>query len=379
MRPNESCSASNYESQSNYPSLADTLTRKLYTIRVNRKSKLLIFNFKMDMQDPLLSHQYQVVKALARNFDEVTVITGNVGEIDFSSNIHIVSTFWKPGSPLKNLFSLISTSVPIIVRGDYRSAFFHMTDVQCAILSPIIRMRRKKVFLWYAHTFKSKYLSLANWWVSSVVTSTQGSCPIQGRKVVAIGQGIDLEMFRPLQFGKRSLQRLIHIGRFDTSKNIQLLIDTAFELRFLFPDIHLTLVGSPSNAEARHWASLVISSSSEHIENGWLQFKDAIPRSDFPSNIAAEGCFFHAYTGSLDKSLVEATLLRVPVLTINREYLSIFGSWSGKLNTDLAQEYKSMRVMSPERLENELNRRLHIAREGHSLTGWIQHLSQILQ
>jgi glycosyltransferase involved in cell wall biosynthesis len=333
----------------------------------------------MDMHDPLLSHQYQVVKALAGNFDEVTVITGNVGEIDFSSNIRIVSTFWKPGSPVKNLFSLISTSVPIIVRGDYRSVFFHMTDVQCAILSPIIRMRGKKVFLWYAHTYKSKYLSFANWWVSSVVTSTQGSCPIQGRKVISIGQGVDLEMFRPLQFEKRPLQRLIHIGRFDTSKNIQLLIDAAFELRVLFPDIHLTLVGSPSNAEARHWASHVIASSSEHIENGWLQFKDAIHRSDFPSSIAAEGCFFHAYTGSLDKSLIESTLLKVPVLTINGEYLSIFDSWSGKLNTDLVQEYKSMRAMSPERLENELNRRLYIAREGHSLTGWIQHLSNILR
>ncbi len=333
----------------------------------------------MDMHDALLSHQYQVVKALARNFDEVTVITGNVGEIDFSSNIRIVSTFWKPGSPVKNLFSLISTSVPIIVRGDFRSVFFHMTDVQCAILSPIIRMRGKKVFLWYAHTFKSKYLSFASWWVSRVVTSTQGSCPIQGRKVVTIGQGIDLEMFRPLQVEERSLHRLIHIGRFDESKNIQHLIDTAFELRVLFPDIHLTLVGSPSNQKSKQWASHIISSSSEHIGNGWLQFKDAIHRSDFPSTIAAEGCFFHAYTGSLDKSLVEATLLKVPVLTINGEYLSIFGSWSGKLNTDLAQEYKSMRVMSAERLEKELNRRLYIAREDHSLSGWIQHLANILQ
>lgn len=333
----------------------------------------------MDMHDPLLSHQYQIVKALAAHFDEVTVITGNVGEIDFSSNIRIVSTFWKPSSPVTNLFRLISTSVPIIIRGDYRSVFFHMTDVQCAILAPIIRMRGKKVFLWYAHTFKSKYLSFASLWVSNVVTSTQGSCPIQGRKVVPIGQGIDLEMFRPLQVEERLLQRLIHIGRFDKSKNIQLLIDTAFELRVLYPDIHLTLVGSPSNAKSKQWAGHVIGSSSEHIGNGWLQFKDGIHRFDFPSTIAAEGCFFHAYTGSLDKSLVEATLLKVPVLTINREYLSIFGSWSGKLDTDLVQEYKSMRVMSAERLEQELNRRLQIAREDHSLTGWIQHLANILQ
>jgi hypothetical protein len=156
----------------------------------------------MDSQDPLLSHQYEAVKALANSFKKITVITGRVGKIESDPRLRIISTNWRPGHGLSNLLRLFAKAIPEIIRGDFKSVFYHMTDLQCALLSPLVRVRRRRQFLWYAHTFKSKYLVFASWWVTGIVTSTVGSCPLTGKYVRPIGQAIDQEKFMPISFDK---------------------------------------------------------------------------------------------------------------------------------------------------------------------------------
>jgi glycosyltransferase involved in cell wall biosynthesis len=346
---------------------------------VKSNSNLLVFNFVMDPQDPLLSHQYEAVLALANDFNKITVITGRVGEIESSPRIQIISTNWKPGHGLRNLYQLFVKAIPEIIRGDFKSVFYHMTDLQSALLSPLVRLRRRQQFLWYAHTFKSKYLVFASWWVTGIVTSTSGSCPLTGKSVRPIGQAINQEKFMPISFDKFNFDKLIHIGRFDKSKNIDYLIATAEELKRFFPDIELTIIGSPGNQESRNWAKDLIAKCKPRIESGWLHFKDAIPRDQFPIEIAENGCFFHGYLGSLDKTLIESTMLRVPVVTLNPEYISIFGTWAKLPISDLKDEYQAFRTLTAEEINRELARRLDLARRHHSLQNWIEQLATLLK
>ena len=333
----------------------------------------------MDRQDPLLSHQYEAVSALATKFEKVKVITGRVGVIESNPKVDIINTNWTAGRPVANLLNLYFKSFQAIVKNDFQSVFFHMTDLQAALISPFIWLRRKRQYLWYAHTYKSKYLTFASLWVSKVVTSTPGSCPLPGSKVIAIGQAIDEKKFTPVPFEELHLNKLIHIGRFDKSKNIDQLIEAAREIRKIQSGTTLTLVGTPANAESKAWASRLISVSREDTQNGWLSFKAAIPREDFRREIQQNGCFFHGYTGSLDKTLVESTMLRVPVITINPEYVSIFGTWSNSQNFALVSEYFAMRALSVSELEAELDKRLAIARSEHSLSHWIDELASLLK
>jgi glycosyltransferase involved in cell wall biosynthesis len=333
----------------------------------------------MDPKDPLLSHQYEAVYSLSKNFEKITVVTGKIGEIEPNSKVQIFSTEWTPGKHWGNLRRFFSISIPIVIKGRFGSVFFHMTDLQCALLAPMIRMRGKKQYLWYAHTFKSKYLMFASWWVTNIITSTSGSCPISGLKVKPIGQAIDDVKFAALPFGDLNLSKLIHIGRFDKSKNIQLLISSAREIRSTYPEVQLTLIGSPANLESRNWARDLLAETKSEIEAGWLIFKKSIPRELFRSEVAQNGCFFHGYTGSLDKTLVESTMLRVPVVTINPEYLAIFGTWGASTGINLAGEYNALRSMSQLEIEGELDRRLQIAKREHSLNHWVKELSCLLQ
>jgi glycosyltransferase involved in cell wall biosynthesis len=333
----------------------------------------------MDPKDPLLSHQYEAVLALADDFDQITVITGKVGQIDSIPKIRIISTNWNPGHGLKNIFRLFVCAIPEIVRGDFGSVFYHMTDLQSALVSPLVRLRRKKQFLWYAHTFKSKYLIFASWWVTGIITSTSGSCPLSGKFVWPIGQAIDKNKFKPIPFEKLKFNKLIHIGRFDRSKNIDLLISTAEKLKRTFPNIELTIVGSPANLESRRWAKLLVEKYKSEIDNGWLKFKEAIPRNQFANEMAENGCFFHGYIGSLDKTLIEATMLRVPVITLNPEYLSLFGKWSNTTMPDLGDEYIALAGLDQNEINQELDRRLAVALRDHSLGNWVYQLAKILK
>lgn len=344
-----------------------------------KTSKLLIVNYAMDSGHPLLSHQQEAVHALSNEFDNVTVITGHVGENKTSPSVEIVSTSWNAGQNFRNVFRLLGKSLPLIIRGDFNSVFFHMTDLQCAILSPILRLRGKRQCLWYAHTSKSNYLWWSSLWVNLIITSTAGSCPIESKKVVPIGQAIDDSRFAKLSLAKLNLNRLIHIGRFDKSKQIEALIQAAIELREDNHQIELKLVGTPANEESKIWANDLFTRYRYQTERGWLKFEGSIPRNLFREKMQDSGCFFHAYIGSLDKTLVESTMLSVPVVTINPEYIKIFGSWCSSGSVSLDSEYRAMRSLNFTELELELERRHSLALRNHSLTNWINQLSQLLK
>lgn len=342
-------------------------------------SRLLVINYVMDSHNSLLSHQCEAVYSLSKNFKKVTVITGKVGSIQNISNIEILESNWIPGKSIANLFRLLRISIPIIVNGRFDTVFFHMTDLHCAILSPLIRIRGRKQFLWYAHTKKSQYLRWSAFWVNGVVTSTQGSCPLKGNKIVAIGQAIDSDKFNAIPFNKLNLDNLVHVGRFDKSKKIDLLIEQARFLRNEFENISLTIIGSPANQESKSWSTNVINDSQADVTNGWLNFSNSISREKIPTLMQDYGCFFHTYLGSLDKTLVEATMLGLPVVSANPEYMSIFGQWSKVRQPSLIDEYKALRNLSFAEIASELSRRRAIAFQDHSLYNWIRQLSEILK
>jgi len=333
----------------------------------------------MDPADPLLSHQFEAAIELSKGFEKVTVVTGRVGAIESIPKVQVRCTDWRPGKPLQSVIRLLMSAVPLIVRGKYTSVFFHMTDVQAAILSPIIWLRGKKQYLWYAHTHKSKFLSFAFLWLSGIVTSTSGSCPIKSNRVTPIGQAIDTKKFPRKETDAFDLHQLIHIGRFDKSKNIDILISEFKELKAIYPSMTLNLVGSNSNVESRAWAEKIVSDNQKEDDSKSLVFNKAIRRDQIPKVLSEHGCFFHAYVGSLDKTLIEATIVGIPVVTINPEYIEIFDKWSKGMDLTLQSEYLGLTSLSHLELKLEIERRYLIAEKSHSLSNWILQLESILK
>ncbi len=339
---------------------------------------LLIMNYCMDLDDPALSHQVEAVNNLAGSFSNVTVVTGRIGRMSVRENVNVVSLDWKQERPARNVFTLFRVVYPFLRNVDV--VFSHMTEVQSFFISPITRFRKIPHYLWYAHTYKSFFLSLCYRFVDGVITSTSGSCPIRGDKVHIVGQAIDPKLFFRVIPPNCELLKLCHIGRFDSSKNIAEIIDVVKSLRQVNLNLTLTLVGDPSNMKQEKYASDVKSRCIDFVESGWLIFRPSIPRDKIPEFLGNQDLFIHSYRGSLDKTLIEATLFGMPVLTTNKEYLSEFGRWSDVELSDspLLHEAEAFFSKSADLRNFELKRRQNLALESHGLDQWATKISKIL-
>lgn len=339
---------------------------------------LLVMNYVMDPAHPALAHQVEVVEQLALRFSYVTVLTGHSNWVPTAPNIRVFSTNWRPGHNVQNILKFYRIFFQIILNSEFVSVFSHMTSVQSCLIGPFLRFRKTKHFLWYAHAQNSLILRLAYFWVTKLITSTTGSCPLSGAKVLYLGQSVDQEIFKARLNLNYPLRRFIHIGRADTSKNFSLLIETISELKKFYSNLRLELVGNPSGPTQAAELAKLKQLWSVDIERGWLVFSPAIPRAQVPELLNKHDVFIHAFKGSLDKTLIESTMTAMPVATINQEYLNEFGSWSGE-PISLRNEVEAILNLNKMQLALKLKERNIKAIERHSSQNWIEHLEIILR
>ena len=341
-------------------------------------SHLLVLNYVMDRRHPALSHQVDVVEGLAKHFATVTVLTGSNSYSPRCRNINVISSDWVQGKNLRNVLNFYYRFFLIIRRKRYSSVFSHMTLVQSSLVAPILKILNIKHYVWYAHAKKTFFLSWTYFWVNAIITSTRGSCPLQGKKVIYLGQSVD-----PVQFPQRNslrfpLTKCVHVGRMDRSKNLGEIISTVEKLRVKFPLLTLTLVGSPSTPVSIEYVTDLKHSWEKALDSGWLTFEHAIPRAQVPEKLLENDIFVHAFSGSLDKSLVEATFTGMPVATINREYIHEFGSWKNG-DYSLNSELTTLLEKSEGEVKSEVHARVLVGVNNHSFTTWILRLTSILR
>jgi glycosyltransferase involved in cell wall biosynthesis len=349
-----------------------------------RRKTLIILNYSMNPTDPIFSHQLESALELREHFDKTVVITSKPYQKIDSCSIEVFSTGWIEGRNLVNALFFYLIFLKILVQVIFKSKvyiFSHMTEVQSSLIAPLTRTLRIRHFLWYAHASKSKYLSWCHFWLTGIVTSTAGSCPIKSQKVHFIGQAINSKFFTYNESALQPLSKLIHIGRFDPSKNLETILAVAKKLHTIRPEITFRQVGGPSNAVYANYSMRI---EEEYSKCDWVTFSSNVVREDIPMILRSSGCFIHSFSGSLDKSLLEATASKVPVVTINEEYLQIFGSWQnielskGLEKEYLEREYLAMTSIDRAELLSKLERRQLIVESNHGLKQWSDRLTSIL-
>jgi glycosyltransferase involved in cell wall biosynthesis len=187
-----------------------------------------------------------------------------------------------------------------------------------------------------------------------------------------------------VDFPAKHKLRVVHVGRIDPSKNISLLIDLALSSNNSNFIHDLVLVGSPTINNHEFYSQL-LTRYSDFVMAKRLRFAGNIKRQDLPEYLIEFDFFFHAFDGSLDKALIEATMAGLPVVTSNLEYHKEFGTWSEIKEgpyIDLKRELDSfIKLASNEnsRVIAELQRRGRLASEKHSLDQWITRIVAILK
>ena len=345
------------------------------------KKHLLILTYEMDESSQLFSHQVVVVNQLAKLFEEVTVLTGKIGYYKVDSNVKVYSSRWQNGKRIHSIINFLSIFLKIVLGNRPNVIFSHMTSVQSAFVSPITSLLRIKHYLWYAHSSNNIYLKVSHFFLNGVLTATDGSCPIKSTKVKVIGHSID-----PLVFSRKNeviypIKKFIHIGRFDPIKNIELIVETIHEIKKSHSYVTFDNFGSPSKEVYAAYESKVIKNYSTAQNLEYIKFNASVNRNKLPSVIKSYDVFIHACDAGLDKSILEATLTGLPVVTINKQYLDIFGYWTTNSDTSqvsLTSEALTLLNFSNKDLIVELDRRYKIALQHAEIRLWASKVKNII-
>ena len=325
----------------------------------------------------VFSHQREAVISLAPLFDSITVFTFEMSPYPLPKNVRTIEIFRDGNSRLLNFFRIIQITFPFIIKNRKSILFNHMTDVHAAILAPLAMLLRMRHVLWYAHAHNSIYLIWSSFFLSCIVSSTPGSCnlKVNKRKIVFINQGI-----RPTDFPFKvrtlnKLNRLFYYGRLDRSKNIHLFNELIVALNQITKSYTFDIFGKPTSLES---GSYLRDLESSIRLNPAIRLHGAIERKAIPETSEAFGVFINLFTGSLDKTLIENTLMGLPVVTWNQEYCAEFGTWSGVKSSEsidfIIHEISFLNSVDHDVIHEEVSRRLRIAEKKHSFDSWIEKL-----
>lgn len=332
----------------------------------------------MNEHHPLLSHQVGVVRKLSPYFRKITVLTGDSSSELLPSNVQVVNVNWVLNKPIRNLAKYVFALIRIFSRNKPDVVFSHMTEIQSIIAAPFTSTLKIPHYLWYAHKHKSFALRICRRFVTAIITSTNGSCPYSGRGVIPIGQAIDFDKFFKSPQHKHPRSKLVHIGRSDPSKRLDLILEAFSNAILNNSKLKLTIIGSPSSLENQLKLEQIKSKYLSLISNESIIILDSINRDLVPGILHDSDVFIHAYNGSLDKSILEAVTSGIPVVTLNNEFRKEFGTWSGDTKSILGEELLACLQENPNVLVEKIKHQQKVIKNSHSLDAWIKRLIAIL-
>lgn len=347
--------------------------------------KLIILNYSMKGSSLVFGHQREVVKDLARLFPKIHVVTAENDANNLVDGVRILNSNWQPNHNLSNTIRYLRLILPLLLssktRGEKTVIFSYMTEVQSSLIAPITRIFRIPHFLWYAHTTKSFYARWCHFWCDGLITSTKDSCPYSDRKVHIIGQSIDPSLFPLKSHIAESMASGISVGRLDKSKNLESIINLMYDEELCAIPISLTFVGDATSSNESYVRTLKVKYA-DLINCGRLKFIGKVPNNDLSVQLARHDFFINGFVGSLDKSLIEATLVGLPVITVNPPYLQEFGSWSeidsfDNVQDGLKSELLALRQYEKSLIETSRKSRREIAQVKHSRNAWVNKLHEI--
>lgn len=344
----------------------------------NKEYTLFVSNYSMDENNPTFSHQFESVVALASEYKKVIVLTREfqINNLDnVPSNIIVNVRTWKKNSKIINSAKWFFYLFQIFRREKIFCAFFHMTEVESVFALPIMKLLRIPSCLWYAHKSNSLGLKIFHKFGNLVLTSTSGSCPINGVKVRAIGQGINTEKFYspPREISQRN--KFICIGRVDESKRIELVINVLAKIKLSHRDLELTIIGRSSSEKYRDKILNLVKDCNTSYESNWIKFSSEIPRNQIPKLFFSSDVLIHAYNGSLDKVLLEASLAGLPVITTNYEFNREFNTSQGlNLYQNLVDFFRTPEI----EIHSEIRKIQRVIISKHSLKTWSKSIAENL-
>lgn len=292
--------------------------------------RLLVIAQRVDIEDDNLSFFHRILEKFSEKIDKVFGICLWEGKHRLPENVEVFSLGKEKGySKLRQLFLLQKFLFNHLFEVD--GVFCHMCPIYAILSFPLAKIFRKKLILWYAHGALNFKLKLAEKLVDMVVTSSPAGCRLKSKKVKVLGQGIDADLFRPVEVrpprevGPR-IMRILYAARLVPVKDHRTLIEAVNILvnQRDVKNIKVRIIGRPSLDSQKRYLEELKNLVANYNLQKWIEFLDGVSYFEMPERFRWANLFVNtSYTGSLDKVVLEAMASGCLVLNCNEAYREI--------------------------------------------------------
>ena len=257
---------------------------------------------QVDPEHPVLAATVPKISALARRFDEVTVLAASAIPGVLPPNCRVVE--YGAGSRFER-GRLYATALERELRRKPAAVLVHMTPLLAVLAAPLARPRGVPVLLWFTHWKTSRTLVLAERVSTAVLTVERRSFPLASGKVVAIGHGIDLARFTCRRREPAGRLRVVALGRTSPAKGYETVVRAA-----ALADVDLELRGPSFTEEER--------AERVRLEALGARVEAPVPYDEVPALLFGKDVLVNNMReGALDKVVYEAAATCMPVLASN--------------------------------------------------------------
>ena len=286
--------------------------------------KLLIVTQKVDKNDSNLGFFHEWLKEFSKHVETLSVICLGKGEYDLPNNVKVYSLGKEQGvSRVARLFNFYRYVFSL--SGDYDAVLVHMNPVYLTLAGWYWKLSKKKVGLWYTHKSVDLKLRIAEKFTHHIFTASTESFRLRSKKIHITGHGIDTNLFSPASEQKlRSTFSLITVGRISPTKNLESIIMALHNFRERGVDANLSIIGATITREDATYEKKLKEIISKNGVTPNVLFLGAIPHTKLPRYYKDADVFINmSNTGSIDKSVLEAGSMDIPVITSNEAFRNI--------------------------------------------------------
>lgn len=318
---------------------------------------LLMFNLKLDVNDPPLSFTNDWVNEFAKHVDHLYLITMEKGVYEVPDNVQVFTVGLGKGVPKwKKTANFYRHLFGILRKNKIDGCFSHMQPIFSILAGPILNILNIPLVTWYAHPKINLTLKLAHFFSNHTVASLYSAYPYKKNKLTVIGQGIDTQLFQKIPMERPAkTTHLLYSGRISSIKNIETLVKAVALLK-KHPqhDLLVTLTGNAqSEADERYLQELHVLIASLGLTHT-IRFEKAISRSQLPRLNATADLYINLTpSGSGDKVVWEAMACETPTLVANTGFSETLGKYSTLLTfeygnpVDLSHKIAQFLELSP--------------------------------
>ena len=344
---------------------------------------LLLFNLAVDRDHTALGFTTDWINELARHFEAITVVTMYRGRVEVAPNVTVLSAGRENGwSKPRRVAAFYGALFKALRMRRYDCCFSHMIPLFTLLAGPVLKAKRIPVALWYAHNHPAADLAPALAFADRALASTRTAFPLPTDKLHVIGQGIDINRFRPGPLPASGAPlRLTTIGRISPVKNIDLMLRAFAGLRARKPGLacSLTIIGEAQSERDRNYVDAcrtLATALGIHDVVAWLP---PVPFDKVHSAYHRGDIFLSANDNGLDKAILEAMASGLPVIAMHPALKAPLGQFYVESEAGFGEALISLASLDHEARREIGSRLRRYVESEHSLSQLGRRITEQLQ